>query len=342
MWKTIDFGRPAAIAKASPAASAALKKLRGFLDQAEPRVVYFLVSLWRSEERAITYKELREAILDGDLPPTVLEDWQQDYSRFVVDHMLPAWEAAIQTAAAEIEKAHGGFIFKPMGAGVLEWTASRAAQFVTNSTEEQVKAVRALVQRAAQLEGRSVDALARAIRPTVGLTIQQSTANFNYYNRLIENGVKEKKALDLSIQYAGRQHRYRGYNIARTELAFAYNQGSYQGVRQAQEQGYMGAVQKVWCTAEDERVCPVCGGMDGLVIGLEADFPFQTRIATPDNPTVRKVPPAHPSCRCTVGRLSSKCNTFFSFKYFFRGFPAQTFSGTVIDEVNHLLELLVR
>ena len=298
MWKKIEYGRPATIKKASPAASAALRTLRIFLDKNEPRIVYFLVNLWRNQERAITYKELREAILNGDLPPEVLEEWQQDYSRFVVDHMLPAWEEAIKAAAAEIEKAHAGFIFNPMGAGVLEWTSTQAAKFVTNSTDEQIKAVRALVHRAANLEGRSVDALARAIRPTVGLTYQQSIANFNYYNRLIENGVKEKKALDLSIKYAGRQHRYRGYNIARTELAFAFNQGSYQGTKQAQERGYMGAVRKVWCTADDERVCRICGAMDGMAIDLDADFPFQTRIATPDNPTIRKVPPAHPSCRC--------------------------------------------
>ena len=298
MWKRIEYRRPATIKKASPAAAAALRTLRAFLDKNEPRVVYFLVNLWRNQERAITYKELREAILNGDLPPEVLEDWQQDYSRFVVDHMLPTWEEAIKAAAAEIEKSHAGFIFNPMGAGVLEWTSTQAAKFVTNSTAEQIKAVRTLVHRAANLEGRSVDALARAIRPTVGLTYQQSIANFNYYNRLIENGVSEKRAQDLSIRYAGRQHRYRGYNIARTELAFAFNQGSYQGTKQAQEQGYMGAVKKVWCTADDERVCRICGAMDGMTIDLDADFPFQTRIATPDNPTIRKVPPAHPSCRC--------------------------------------------
>lgn len=300
MWKKINLGRPATIAKASPAASAALKKLRSFLDKTEPRVVYFLVTLWRNQERAITYKELREAILNGDLPPDILEDWQQDYSRFVVEHMLPSWEDAIKSAAAEIEKAHAGFSFNPMGAGVLEWTASQAAKFVTNSTEEQIKAVRALVHRAANLEGRSVDALARAIRPTVGLTYQQGIANFNYYNRLIDNGFSAKKAEDLAIRYAGRQHRYRGYNIARTELAFAYNQGSYQGTKQAQEQGYMGAVKKVWCTADDERVCHICGALEGMTIDIDADFPFQTRIATPDNPTIRRVPPAHPSCRCAV------------------------------------------
>lgn len=86
----------------------------------------------------------------------------------------------------------------------------------------------------------------------------------------MESGMKEVRAQEQAIKYAERQHRYRAYNIARTELSFAYNQGSYQGVKQAreQEQGYLTRPVKVWCTADDERVCPVCGALDGMKIGI--------------------------------------------------------------------------
>lgn len=284
----------------SAEANAALRKLRAFLDTKEPSLVYFLQNLWRAQGKAITYKELREAILSGELDKEYLEDWQEDYARFVVEHLQPKWQEAMTEAAKEISRKYPDWYFDPMGDGVVEWTKSRSAEFVTSISQTQIQGLRAVVQRAGVLESMSVDQLARAIRPMVGLTHQQSVANLNYYEKLIANGVKEKKALDLSIRYSARQHRYRGYNIARTELAFAYNQGSYQGTKQAQAKGYLGEVVKVWCTADDERVCGVCGGLEGAEVAMDDEFAFKTKLATPQNPTIRRVPPAHPSCRCTV------------------------------------------
>lgn len=276
-----------------------LRILRSFLDANEPGLVRILVNTWRSQGKAITYKELREAILSGDISAEYLDDWMQDYTQLVADHMLPAWEKAIKAAASVIEQKYPLWRFDPMGAGVLTWTASHAAEFVTNSTATQIEGLRAVVRRAAVLEDMSVDELARAIRPMVGLTKQQSIANMKYYETLLQNGVSAKKAQDLSIRYAARQHRYRGYNIARTELAFAYNQGSYEGTKQAQEAGYLGETVKVWCTADDERVCSICGGLEGKTIAMDEDFDFQTKLAG-RNATIRRVPPAHPSCRCAV------------------------------------------
>lgn len=293
------FGNKAEIEK-SAAASAALRKLRSFLDAKEPNLVYFLVNLWRHQGKAITYKELREAILAGDISTEYLQEWQQDYTRFVKQHLEPAWLDAIDTAAKEIARKYPEWNFDPMADAVQEWARNRAAEFVTSVTDTQIQGLRAVVMKAAVLEDMNVDQLARAIRPMVGLYHQQSVANLNYYTNLLENGASETKALDLAIRYAARQHRYRGYLIARTELAFAYNQGSYEGTKQAQAAGYLGPVEKVWCTADDERVCPICGALDGKRIAMDDDFDFTTKLAGPSNPTIRRVPPAHPSCRCSV------------------------------------------
>lgn len=276
-----------------------LRLLRSFLDKNEPGLVRILVNTWRSQGNAITYKELREAILAGDISSDILDDWMQDYSRFVVKHLQPAWEKAIATAASVIEQKYPTFYFDPMGDGVIKWTKAHSAEFVTNVTTTQIEGIRAVVRRAAVLEDMSVDQLARAIRPMVGLTQQQSIANLKYYETLINNGMSAQKALDKSIRYAARQHRYRGYNIARTELAFAYNQGSYEGTKQAQAAGYMGETVKVWCTADDERVCTICGGLEGKTIAMDDDFDFKTKLVG-RNATIRRVPPAHPSCRCGV------------------------------------------
>lgn len=286
--------------KKSKEVSAALQKLRSYLNGAEPKLVYFLVNMWRFQGKAITYKELREAILAGELSEALLEEWRQDYSRFVVKYLQPAWLDAMRAATEDMEAKYPEWYFDPMGDGVKAWTAQRSADFVTMVTNTQIQGLRAVVQRAAVLENMTVDQLARAIRPMVGLTYQQTIANMKYYETLIANGIREKKALDLSIRYSARQHRYRGYNIARTELAFSYNQGSYEGIKQAQAAGYMGEVVKVWCTADDERMCPVCGGLEGKQIAMDDDFDFRTKLATPSNPTIRRVPPAHPSCRCAV------------------------------------------
>ena len=277
-----------------------LRLLRSFLDRKEPELVYLLVNTWQAQGKAITYKELREAILAGDINGDLLDDWQQDYTLFVREHLRPRWIEAMEAANRRMEQRFPDWYFDPMHDGVREWTEARAGSFITEVTNTQLLGARAVIQRAAVLEDMTVDLLARAIRPMVGLTHPQAVANLKYFEKLIEKGASEKKALDLATRYAARQHRYRGYNIARTELAYAYNQGSYFGTKQAQEKGYMGEVVKIWSTADDERVCPICGKLEGTRVGIDEEFSFSTRLATADNPAIRLVPPAHPSCRCAV------------------------------------------
>lgn len=299
-------------------------KLRAFLDEKEPELASFLQTLWHNQGRAITYKELREAILSGEMSPAWLEEWQQDYSRFVTKHLLPMWLAAMEAGTKELPEMRSGWRFNPMAEGAQRWASRRGAAFVTNSTQTQLDGLRAVIGHTVR-EGMTVDGLARAVRPMVGLTYQQGIANANYLQSLLTSGMSEKKATEKAILYAARQHRYRGYNIARTELAISYNQGALQGARQAQEQGYLGKVIKVWRTANDDipstspdyrryrnqglkprrtrrgmaigRTCDTCESLDGTRIELDEDFPFPTKLTMPG---IREGPPAHPSCRCSI------------------------------------------
>ena len=300
MAYTFSKMRPRNLVQKSAAERLALAALRAFLDPAEPDLVALLVNLWHHQGRAITYKQLREAIIYGDLSVIEWEQWQQDYVKFVTLYLRPKYVEAMQAAAEEIQRRHPDWYFDPYTEGVREWCETRAASFVTEVTAAQVDGLRTVIQRAAVIQDMSVDSLSRVIRPMVGLTKPQATANLKYYQKLIEDGMSQKKARDKAIRYASRQHRYRGYNIARTELAFAYNQGSYEGTKQAQAKGYMGETVKVWCTADDERVCQICGALEGSQVAMDADFDFDTKLAGPANPTIRRVPPAHPSCRCAV------------------------------------------
>ena len=280
-------------------ATDALTKLRSFLNTREPELVYWLQHFWNNQQRAITYKELREAIMNGVLSQQIIDDWQQDYSRFVVKYMKPMYREAMVEAATELRRQYPLFYFNASADGVVEWVDTRAASFVTNVTQDQIEAINTVVAKASILQDMTVDGLARAIRPMVGLTHGQAVANLNYYNKMIESGVSQKKAVENSIKYSARQNRYRGYNIARTELAFAYNKGQHFGIQQSQEKGYLGVMEKVWCTADDERVCPICGGLDGKSIGMDDHFDFKTKLKA-RHPDITLTPPAHPSCRCTV------------------------------------------
>lgn len=275
-----------------------LQLLRSYVDENSPGLVRFLVNMWQAEGQAITYKELREAIQAGDITEEWLKDWIQDYTRLVTKHLYPAWLEAMAAAAAEQERKHPGWYFSPMAAGVRAWTDAHTATLVTQLTNTQFEALRAVVQRAAVLEDMSVDALARVIRPMVGLTKPQAEANLRYYERLIDSGVSEKRARDLAAKYAARQHRYRAMSIARNELAEAYNAGAHEGTKQAIEAGYLPEMVKVWSTSMDEfRRCDSCKALEGAIVGMDDAFVY-----TPlkGRQTTALYPPLHPQCMCAV------------------------------------------
>lgn len=291
----------------TPGESAVMDKLYSFLDTNEPELVYLLQNTWNAQGRAITYKELREAILSGEIDSKMIDEWMQDYSRFVQQHLAPIWSRAMVAANELLSSDRPPFVFDPMQAGVINWTNDRAAAFVTSVTTEQIKGLREVIKMASQTEtGMSVDQLSRAIRPMVGLNWQQSRANMRYYEHMVNSGMSHQKALDKAIRYSARQSMYRGYMIARTELVFAYNQGSLFGIEQAQEQGLMGDVVKIWCASDDERECDICNELErqsreayenGTGYGLRDDFDFKTKLT---DIGIKRVPPAHPNCRCSI------------------------------------------
>lgn len=272
-----------------------LQLLRSFLDENEPGLARILVNTWRSQGNAITYKEIREAILRGDIDKAWLDDWMQDYAKLVDKHMRPAWEKAIDAGFASKAEKYPVFYFNPMADSIRTWAATHAAEFVTNVSTAQIDGLRAVIQRAAVLEDMSVDELSRVIRPMIGLTKQQSNAVMNYYQKLRDKGVTPKRARESAIRDAARRHRERAYSVARTELATAYGTGAHEATKQAQARGYMGRTVKRWCAADDERMCPYCGGMDGKEIEMDEEFD-----GISSSWSTRLHPPAHPGCRCVA------------------------------------------
>jgi hypothetical protein len=294
------------VQKSNPAADDVLEKLNSFLDATEPEPVYFLTRMWNDQQKAITYKELREAIQNGYLDEKTVQEWQNDYANFVNEHLKPIWTESMMAANAELMANHPDYFFDPMSDGVLKWTNEHAAQWVSSIGDESKEAIAAMVEHSFSGDF-TVDELSRAIRPTVGLNKTQAKANLNYYKHikesLLENNLNmkektaEKRARDAAQKYAAKQHRQRAFTIATTEMAFAYNKGADEGMKQAQEQSLIGKVKKVWSTAADERVCEICGGLEGKEIDMGGDFEFKGYSLYSGQ---KQTPPAHPRCRCAV------------------------------------------
>lgn len=98
--------------------------------------------------------------------------------------------------------------------------------------------------------------------------------------------------------------------IARTEVTRTINAGKLEGWKS------MGTItEKVWRTARDELVCPICGELDGKVVAIEDNFTLGLE-NTANNEALEKyimkhgtleymIPPAHPNCRCGLSPIVS-------------------------------------
>ena len=270
------------------ASGATASKLDSFIDYNAPELCTVLHSTWGKQKKAITYKEIKDAIHAGQLDMKYLMDWQQDYSKFINAAYAPVAQKAID-AAAQALKAQYGVDFKDPVIGAMDgFIQTHGGKLIKQLSTEQFNAVNTLVRQAALSDTMTVDDLARAIRPCVGLTQRQAQSVKNYYDAAIKDGYTPKQARAMQEQYAERVHRQRAYTIAETELAYAYNAGEDQVMRDAINDGTIQpGVEKEWSTAFDENVCEECGPMDKETVPI--DSPFSNGLM---------LPPRHPRCRC--------------------------------------------
>lgn len=292
--------------KKSKAAKQVLERLNSFIEAGQAEPTYWLTRMWNDQQNAVTYKELREAIQNGNLSQETLTAWQLDYSNFVNNTMKPLWIDCMNAAAANTVKNHPDYFFDPMAQGVRDWINVHGSEWITVTGAEQQEAISAMLRKAYSGDW-SVDELARAIRPTIGLNKMQSEATLNYYEHVkatiknknphMKEATAEKYARDKAAKYAERQHRARAYTISTTEMAFAYNKGADEGIRQAQAQGLMGTTEKVWSTAADDGVCQICAALEGQTIDMDGDFNFKGKTLYAGQ---KQTPPAHPRCRCAI------------------------------------------
>lgn len=298
-----------------------LDRLNNYVNNNAGKPVKCLVSFWKDQETVFTYKEIKEAILRGTLTEDEMEAWRKDYSKMVEDIMYPVWLSAIKKGPS------GQPIFDGIPKGfevdtgikvITDWITTRGATFVTHAVEEQKKAIQALLVKNIT-DKYTVDELARLIRPCVGLTEGQTSANIKYYDTMKETLAKEhpkmkkatieKRAREAQLKYAAKQHRERAKTIAHTEMAFAFAKGADEGVRQAQEQGLFGVVEKEWVTSGIEtKVCEICRNLNGTRVPMGEEFGFKGRSFYPGQ---KQTPPAHPRCMCAIKYIEIEPPVFY-------------------------------
>ena len=265
-----------------------LDRLNSFIDRENPVMARFLYRMWDDEQQAITYKELREAILSGSLSITYLLEWQQDYSRYLSECYAPLAQMAIEQAAEDLRAEYGLHMADPMKDAMDGYIRNHGGKLIREITEAQHKAINTLVRQAALSDTMTVDELARSIRPCIGLTERQSAQAKAFYDQLREQGVPARRALERQATYAAKLHRQRAATIAETEMAYAYNAGYHQTVTEQIASGELPPkTKKMWLTAADEWVCPQCGAMEGETVLVSENFSCGAAY-----------PPAHPNCHC--------------------------------------------
>jgi len=152
------------------------------------------------------------------------------------------------------------------------------AKLVVDVTKETRKGIRFAVKEGLK-EGKSMDKIAREIRPLVGLTEKQTQSIYNYKAWLREKRPElSSKNIDKRANtYAGRTHRRRAMTIARTEAANAQNVGYVQGLENT------GIEQVEFLPAAG--ACSICEAMRGNKYPLDK---------------AKGIITVHPNCRCCM------------------------------------------
>ena len=81
----------------------AAAKLDSFIDYNAPELCTVLHSTWGKQKKAITYKEIKDAIHAGQLDMKYLMHWQQDYAKFINTAYAPVAQKAIDAAAQALK-----------------------------------------------------------------------------------------------------------------------------------------------------------------------------------------------------------------------------------------------
>lgn len=176
-----------------------------------------------------------------------------------------------------------------------------AATRVRGVTRETQQAIRTIMEDGFR-EGIPTRSSARRIQETVGLDVRSARAVVNRRRKLELKGKSQAEIERAADAYRKRLLKRRAENIARTESIAAHAEGTMNAWEVAEKSGDLptGLWMK-WIASGSVRApgrtCPICIDLNQRVQPLRQ--PWYSRVLG------RKVwrPPAHPSCRCSVGLI---------------------------------------
>jgi hypothetical protein len=183
--------------------------------------------------------------------------------------------------------------FNQMDARAGEWASRHSAQLVTRIQDSEKDRIAELISRA-NTQGLDVGTVARQLR-WVGLLPQHQTAVARYQLELAAEGRPMPQVLRMADKYKRSLLNFRTRMIARQELLTATHQGQLNAVLDGIQHGEIdpSRTTRMWHTADDELVCPLCAPMDGQEV--PADEPWTTE----DGTSVMIPQEIHPQCRCS-------------------------------------------
>ena len=168
------------------------------------------------------------------------------------------------------------------------------AELVTNVSNTTRTTIRNLI--ADVIEGnQSLAEAKKIIRQRAGLLPQHAEAVKRYRDNLVTSGTKAQQANKMADKYARRLLKYRAEMIARTEVSRAMSLGQTETWNQARDNDLIPPdTLRVWITTPDERLCSICGPMDGETATLDGVWDTM-------NGQVSYPSAIHPQCRCSSG-----------------------------------------
>ena len=220
----------------------------------------------------------------------ILQKAIEDDAREFANALIFALEEEWRNVPVEIQPALTTASLSGVGQGMLQIDVSNAALIASANTIAENYAR----DRAAELVGMKRDAEGNlvenpnaqwAISDTTRERIREIIADAFTEDTPIEQIARDiQAALEEESTGMGIFSMARAELIATTEVSNAQAGGNYSVWRES------GIVKKLeWVTAEDEHVCEICEGNDGVVVDIGRPFPSGDLY-----------PGAHPRCRCGI------------------------------------------
>jgi hypothetical protein len=156
------------------------------------------------------------------------------------------------------------------------------------------------LQRSNMVERQAWKALENAAGLPHGQALSVTQVAINRINAALGSR-KPITAKDFAADVGKLYLSQRARRIAENESQVAFNFGTQLVLMNAVQKGYLPVdARKVWVTAVDERVCPVCAPMDSVAVKIDEPFSVRAHHGLLSHDVSLWVPPAHPSCRCRV------------------------------------------